>query len=52
MHVNLFLVALGARGWELRALERAGAHSFAVTHFDNIEGKDEHKLVQEEESEI
>lgn len=33
-------------------LERAGLHSVAVTHIDNTEGKDEHKLVQEEECEI
>lgn len=49
---RLYLVALGAGGWGLWALERAGPHRVAVTHFVNIEGRDEHKLVQEEESEI
>lgn len=39
---ELFLVALGAGGWGLWALERAGLRSVALTHFDNTEGKDEH----------
>lgn len=42
-------MAVGASGWGLWALERAGRHSVAVTHFDNTEGKNEHKLVQEED---
>lgn len=43
---------LGAGGWGQWALERASLGSVAVTHFDNTEGKDEHKLVQEQECEI
>lgn len=45
-------MALGAAGWGPWALERAGLCSVAVTHFDIFEGRDEHKLVQQEESEI
>lgn len=45
-------MALGAVGWGLSALERAGLGSVAVTDFDNTEGPDEHMLVHEVECEI
>lgn len=45
-------MALGVGGLGLQDLERADLSSVAVTHFDNTEGNDEHKLVQEEKFEI